>query len=93
MIERPISITTQIVTPSQTAFNLAPSVSARDALPIVESADEEPNTLKKWIIKSMTESPRRDRSTKRKGLLEHTCRAAQVISFKTLESKGSIEQP
>jgi hypothetical protein len=46
MTERPISITTQIATPSQAAFNLTPSVSASDALPIVESADEEPYTIK-----------------------------------------------
>ncbi|PMD23575.1 hypothetical protein NA56DRAFT_716009 [Hyaloscypha hepaticicola] len=64
--QRPISITTQIATPSQAAFNLTSSVSASDALPIVELADEEPTTLKKWSMKSMTESPPWDRSTKRK---------------------------
>ena len=93
MTERPISITTQIATPSEAAFNLTPSVSASDALPIVESADEEPTTLKKWSIKSTTESPPRDRSTKIKGLPEHTYCAEQIISFRTLENKGIIEQP
>lgn len=93
MTERPISITTQIATPSQAAFNLTPSVSASDAFPIVEFADEEPTTLKKWSMKSMTESPLRDRSTKRKGLPEHIYCAEQMIPFRTLENKGILEQP
>jgi hypothetical protein len=45
MTERPLSITTQIATPIQTAFNSAASISANDALP-VESVDEEPYTIK-----------------------------------------------
>jgi uncharacterized protein len=43
MTERPLSITTQIATPLQAAFN---SISANDALPVIESADEEPYTIK-----------------------------------------------
>lgn len=46
MTERPLSITTQIATPVQAAFNSTPSISANDALPIIESADEEPYTIK-----------------------------------------------
>ena len=46
MTERPLSITTQIATPIQAAFNSTPSISANDALPVIESADEEPYTIK-----------------------------------------------
>jgi hypothetical protein len=46
MTERPLSITTQIATPLQAAFNSTPSISANDALPVIESADEEPYTIK-----------------------------------------------
>jgi hypothetical protein len=46
MTERPLSITTQIATPIQTAFNAAASISANDALPVTESVDEEPYTIK-----------------------------------------------
>jgi hypothetical protein len=46
MTERPLSITTQIATPVQAAFYSTPSISANDALPVIESADEEPYTIK-----------------------------------------------
>ncbi|TVY83594.1 SET domain-containing protein [Lachnellula suecica] len=46
MTERPLSITTQIATPIQTTFNSAASISATDALPVAESVDEEPYTIK-----------------------------------------------
>jgi hypothetical protein len=46
MTERPLSITTQIATPLQAAFNSTPSISANDAPPVIESADEEPYTIK-----------------------------------------------
>src|SRR6266536_1245453 len=46
MTERPLSITTQIATPIQTAFNATASISANDALPVIESVDEEPYTIK-----------------------------------------------
>jgi len=46
MTERPLSITTQIATPLQAAFNSTASISANDALPVIESADEEPYTIK-----------------------------------------------
>jgi uncharacterized protein len=44
MTEKPLSITTQIATPTQSAFNTTPLVSANDALPVAES--EEPYTIK-----------------------------------------------
>ena len=46
MTERPLSITTQLATPIQSAFNSTASISANDALPIVEAVDEEPYTIK-----------------------------------------------
>lgn len=44
MTERPLSIATQIATPAQTASNS--TTSTTDAPPIIESADEEPYTIK-----------------------------------------------
>ena len=46
MTERPLTITTQIATPIQTAFNSAGSVSANDALTIIDVVEEEPYTIK-----------------------------------------------
>ncbi|KAG9229416.1 hypothetical protein BJ875DRAFT_197678 [Amylocarpus encephaloides] len=46
MTERPLSITTQIATPIQATLSSALPFSANDALPITESVDEEPYTIK-----------------------------------------------
>lgn len=46
MTERPLSITTQIATPIQATFNSAVSIATNDALPVAESVDEEPYTIK-----------------------------------------------
>ncbi|KAE8440499.1 hypothetical protein EG329_007416 [Mollisiaceae sp. DMI_Dod_QoI] len=46
MTEKPLSITTQIATPNQAALNPTASITASDALPVIESADEEPYTIK-----------------------------------------------
>lgn len=46
MTERPLSISTQVATPLQTTFNSTPSNSTNDALPIIESTEEEPYTIR-----------------------------------------------
>ncbi|KAF4624864.1 hypothetical protein G7Y89_g13308 [Cudoniella acicularis] len=46
MTERPLSITTQIATPIPATLNPPTSISTNDALPVTESVDEEPYTIK-----------------------------------------------